>query len=133
MQYGFPNTQFPTQGTEPTNLPYQKCPVAQNPTFVQPMAQPVQMCGCNPCPTALPTEMFCNQVVQQCFVEEVPHIINYNTHVVNNCVKKHVTIPRYTQTEETVLIDEYVTRPQQFGFGQPAGYGYNVNNNPFWF
>ncbi|UKI49175.1 MAG: hypothetical protein L6U99_10475 [Clostridium sp.] len=29
-----------------------------------------------------------NQVINKCFVSDVPHYVNYNTHVVNNCIKK---------------------------------------------
>lgn len=29
-------------------------------------------------------------------------------HVVNNCIKKHINIPVYSQSSENVLIDEYV-------------------------
>lgn len=59
-------------------------------------------CGCNQQP-----EFCCNNIVKKCFVEEVPHVINYNTHVINECVKKHITIPKYTTTEETIYIDQY--------------------------
>ncbi len=42
-------------------------------------------CGCNNgCMQAQPTSMQCNQVVQTCNVQEVPHYINYHTHAVNN-------------------------------------------------
>ncbi len=68
-------------------------------------------CGCNPAPIV--PEVCCNNVVKKCFVEEVPHVINYNTHVVNECVKKHITVPKYTTTEETVYIDEYAFTPMQ--------------------
>ncbi len=67
-------------------------------------------CGCG-CPT--PPEMFCNNIVKKCYVEEVPHVVNYNTHVINECVKKHITVPKYTCSEETVVIDEYQTMPMQ--------------------
>lgn len=73
-------------------------------------------CGCNqPVP-----EMYYNNVVKQCFVEEVPHVVNYNTHVVNECVKKHITIPKYTCTEETVCIDEYQFSPMQVPYQYPT-------------
>lgn len=67
-------------------------------------------CGCG-CPTATPTYQNCNQVVNKCYVQDVPHYINYNTHVVNNCVKRHYTVPTYTQTQETVYSEEYVNQP----------------------
>ena len=52
-----------------------------------------------------PTFEQCKQVVQTCNVEEVPHYINYHTHVVNNLVKKHINIPTYSVSEENVLIE----------------------------
>ncbi len=69
-------------------------------------------CGCTP----IAPEMCYNNVVKKCFVEEVPHVVNYNTHVVNECVKKHITVPKYTTTEETVYIDEYETLPYQMQY-----------------
>ncbi len=93
-------------------------------------------CGCNqPMP-----EMYYNNIVKKCYVEEVPHVVNYNTHVVNECVKKHITIPKYTTTEETVCIDEYETSPCQPIFEQnlqqpipnnPANTPNNMYANPF--
>ncbi|MDE6947062.1 MAG: hypothetical protein K2P14_07765 [Anaeroplasmataceae bacterium] len=46
-------------------------------------------CGCGAeqgmsCPKAAPTFQQCNQVVQTCNVEDVPHYTNYHTHAVNN-------------------------------------------------
>lgn len=47
-------------------------------------------CGCKTndsgcgCPTSVPTYQQCNQVVQTCNVEDVPHYTNYHTHAVNN-------------------------------------------------
>ena len=44
-----------------------------------------QNCGCNMgCPNTQPTYQQCNQVVQTCNVEDVPHYINYHTHVYLN-------------------------------------------------
>ncbi len=60
-------------------------------------------CGC-----AVPTCQQCNQVVQTCNVQDVPHYINYHTHVVNNCIKRHINIPTYSTSSENVYIDEYV-------------------------
>lgn len=71
-------------------------------------------CGCQPAP--MMPEVCCNNVVKKCFVEEVPHVVNYNTHVVNECVKKHITVPKYTTTEETVYIDEYAFTPFQLPY-----------------
>ncbi len=66
-------------------------------------------CGCTP----MVPEMHCNNVVKKCYVEEVPHVVNYNTHVINECVKKHITVPKYTTTEETIFIDEFQFNPYQ--------------------
>ncbi|MFI3329859.1 MAG: hypothetical protein R3Y05_05165 [bacterium] len=89
-------------------------------------------CGCQPMP-----EMYYNNIVKKCFVEEVPHVVNYNTHVVNECVKKHITIPKYTTTEETVFIDEYQNTPYQVPYQTPIMEQYptqpiqnNVVNTP---
>lgn len=75
--------------------------------------------GCG-CPTSMPTYQQCNQVVQTCNVEDVPHYTNYHTHVVNNCVKRHINIPTYSTSAENVMIDEYVQG--QPIFQQPVFY-----------
>ncbi len=42
-------------------------------------------CGCNSgCPQSAPTSQQCNQVVQTCNVQDIPHYVNYHTHVVLN-------------------------------------------------
>ena len=61
-------------------------------------------CGCGSKITQ-PTYEQCKQVVQTCNVEEVPHYINYHTHVVNNHVKKHINIPTYSMSEENIMIE----------------------------
>lgn len=48
----------------------------------------------------------CN-VVNKCFVEEVPHNVCCHTHVVNNVVRRHVFIPNYSESCETVYYDEF--------------------------
>ncbi len=74
----------------------------------------VNSCGCGRkeigygYPTNMPTYQQCNQVVQTCNVEDVPHYTNYHTHVVNNCVKRHINIPTYSTSAENVMINEYV-------------------------
>lgn len=82
-----------------------------------------ETCGCNtcgnacgtpvvnPCGTFSPTYQQYNQVVQTCNVEEVPHYVNYHTHVVNNFVKRHVNIPTYSTSGENVVINEYAQTP----------------------
>ena len=75
-----------------------------------------ETCGCNscvnPCGTTAPTYQQYNQVVQTCNVEEVPHYVNYHTHVVNNLVKRHVNIPTYSTSGENIVINEYAQMPQ---------------------
>ena len=86
-------------------------------------------CGCNDsCPIAAPTATQCNQVLQTCNVQEVPHYTCYHTHVVNNCIKKHINIPVYSQSSENVLIDEYVQG--QPIYQQPVMYNQNMMNQP---
>ena len=51
----------------------------------------------------------CNQVVQQQCTVDLPYYVNYNTHVVNNVIRRHIQIPVYSQTQETVYIDEWQT------------------------
>lgn len=70
------------------------------------MDSPNSGCGC--CPKEAPTMSNCYNVVQTCNVEEVPHYTNYHTHVVNNCIKRHINIPTYSTDSETVIINEYV-------------------------
>ena len=51
----------------------------------------------------------CNQVVQQTCAGDMPYYVNYNTHVVNNVVRRHIQIPVYSQTQQTVYFDEWQT------------------------
>ena len=51
----------------------------------------------------------CNQVVQQTCAVDMPYYVNYNTHVVNNVVRRHIQIPVYSQTQQTVYFDEWQT------------------------
>lgn len=73
----------------------------------QMMNQNEGSCGCG-CSQGCPTCQQCNQVVQTCNVQDVPHYINYHTHVVNNCIKRHINIPTYSTSTENVYYDEYV-------------------------
>ena len=108
-------------------------------------------CGCNTsCPQSCPTYQTCNQVVQTANVEDVPHYINYNTHVINNCIKRHINIPTYSTSSENVMINEYAQAAPMYQ--QPVMYnqyyqqqmyspnqyqgnvgteGYNKQYNPF--
>ena len=73
-------------------------------------------CGCNQgCPQAVPSYQQCNQVVQTCNVQDVPHVINYHTHVVNNCIKRHINVPTYSASQETVMQDQYVDGAPMYG------------------
>jgi hypothetical protein len=49
----------------------------------------------------------CSQVVQQTCAVDMPYYVNYNTHVVNNVVRRHIQIPVYSQTQETIYFDEW--------------------------
>ncbi len=78
-----------------------------------------------------------NQVINKCFVSDVPHYVNYNTHVVNNCIKRHYIVPTYSTTEETKYFDEYQTMPYQTNNPYQApqmNYPFQGQiNNPFGF
>ena len=67
-----------------------------------------------------------NQVVQTCNVEMIPHYTNYHTTHVNNCIKRHVNIPVFTESFETVVINEYVEGTPMY-----YPYGFNYTNQPF--
>ena len=119
MNFGYPNTPYATNmgqegymgnvGTTP-NMGY-----ANTMDYMQPS------CGCGMGsqmmgggymqPTMLPGygQGGCGQVVQQTCAVDMPYYVNYNTHVVNNVVRRHIQIPVYTQTQETVYIDEWQT------------------------
>lgn len=65
------------------------------------------------------------------------------THVVNNCVKRHINIPTYSTSAENVMINEYVqgqpmVQQQPFFYPQypqqplmPGQYQGNVGTDPF--
>ena len=59
--------------------------------------------------TGLMQQPGCNQVVEQTCAVDMPYYVNYNTHMVNNVVRRHIQIPVYTQTQETVYFDEWQT------------------------
>lgn len=65
-------------------------------------------CGMGAMNTGL-AQSGCNQVVQQTCAVDMPYYVNYNTHVVNNVVRRHIQIPVYSQTQETVYFDEWQT------------------------
>lgn len=96
------------------------------------MGSKQETCGCQT-PTMAPTYQQYNQLVQTCNVEEIPHVIDYHTHVVNNFVKRHVNVPTYSQSYENVLINEYVqAQPMmnQCPYYQQPYYGQIYNQMP---
>ena len=95
---------------EPTNMQgmgYTNMPMGY-PSNMGYMANP-NMYGAGYGNMMMPPTSSCNQVVQKCFVEEIPYYVGYNTHVVNNVVRRHIQIPVYSQTQQTVYFDEWQT------------------------
>ncbi len=86
-------------------------------------------CGCNT--NDLSTYKQCNQVVQTCNVEQIPHYTNYHTHVVNNLVKKHINIPTYSTSSENVIINEYVEGLPIYYNGQMYNQNEFLNQQPY--
>ena len=72
-------------------------------------------CGCGSGMNTMPmmNQQFmqpgCNQVLEQTCAVDMPYYVNYNTHVVNNVVRRHIQIPVYSQTQQTVYFDEWQT------------------------
>ncbi len=83
-------------------------------------------CGCcNQMP-------YYNQVLNTCNVEMIPHYTNYHTTHVNNCIKRHVNIPVFTESYETVFTNEYVEGNPiyyPYGYNNPILNNYNYNSN----
>lgn len=96
MNFGFPFTPFGTpdvafqgnQGNYTGNMPA---------GFEMPTSG--TGCGCG-----VPQV---NNVVNKCFVEDVPYYVNYHTHQVNNVVRRHIQVPTYSCSEQTVYYDEW--------------------------
>ena len=65
-------------------------------------------CGCNNVPQ-------CNQIVNKCFYEDVPYYVNYHTHQVNNVIRRHIQVPTYSTSEQTIYYDEW---PNSCGCGR---------------
>ncbi len=80
--------------------------------------------GC--CNTGYATQQCCNQVVNRCCYEDIPNYVNYNTHYVNNIIRRHYDIPTYSQSQEYVYYDETVATPNAY-LQNPYGF----NNFPF--
>lgn len=51
----------------------------------------------------IPSQVNC---VHKQFVEEVPVPMNFHTHIVNTVVRKHYIVPSYTESCETVYVNE---------------------------
>ena len=72
-------------------------------------------CGCGSGMNTMPMmnqqymQPGCSQVVEQTCAVDMPYYVNYNTHVVNNVVRRHIQIPVYSQTQQTVYFDEWQT------------------------
>jgi len=86
------------------------CPWGTNPNMG--MQQP------NPHgPTPSPTEHTCPplsapvNVVHKCFVERVPQVCNYHTHIVNTVVRKAFLVPTFSCSSETVFVNECCQGP----------------------
>ena len=108
MNFGYPNTPYAANMGE-----QYMGNVGTNPAMGMSMEymQPTGGCGCGgqmPFMGGYNQQSF-GQVVQQTCAVDMPYYVNYNTHVVNNVVRRHIQIPVYTQTQETVYIDEWQT------------------------
>lgn len=109
MNFGYPNTPYaPNMGTEQymgnvgTNMPNMGGMNAMD--YMQPT---MGSCGCGMGMQPQFSQPGCNQVVQQTCAVDMPYYVNYNTHVVNNVVRRHIQIPVYSQTQETIYFDEW--------------------------
>lgn len=108
MNFGYPNTPYAA------NIGEQYMGNVANPNMgyasqMECMQQPQTNYG-----TQMPfmngfNQQGCGQVLQQTCAVDMPYYVNYNTHVVNNVIRRHIQIPVYTQTQETVYIDEWQT------------------------
>ena len=114
MNFGYPFTPYaPNMGTEQymgnvgTSVP--------NVGGVSTMDYMQPQMGCSSCGMGMQqgymqsqfAQPGCSQVVQQTCAVDMPYYVNYNTHVVNNVVRRHIQIPVYSQTQETVYYDEW--------------------------
>lgn len=61
-------------------------------------------CSCNTQnPNCMPTQVNC---VHKQFIEDVPVHVNFHTHTVNTVVRRHYIVPTYTESCETVFVNE---------------------------
>jgi hypothetical protein len=99
MNFGYPNTPYASNMSQEGYMGN----VGMNPMmdYMQPQTMPygMGMGGCG--------QQSCNQVVQQMATVDMPYYVNYNTHVINNVVRRHIQIPVYSQTQETIYFDEW--------------------------
>lgn len=108
MNFGFPFTPYQTAGVgqdffEPTSNSFGYMGNVGTPYPTQMgylMPNSGTGCGCN---------NSVNQVVNKCFVEELPYYVNYHTHQINNVIRRHIQIPTFSTSEETVYFDEWQT------------------------
>lgn len=68
-------------------------------------------------------------VVETTNVEDIPYYTNHHTHIINNCIKRHINIPTYSCDAETVVLDEYVnTNPVYYNNTTYQNYNPYYNN-----
>ena len=116
MNFGYPFTPYASNMAQEQYMGN----VGTNPNMMgmnTPGFMPTQNTGCG-CGTdmnimGMMNQQFaqpgCNQVVEQTCAVDMPYYVNYNTHVVNNVVRRHIQIPVYSQTQQTVYFDEWQT------------------------
>lgn len=109
MNFGYPFTPYASNVSQEQYMGN----VVTTPNMMgmnMPGYMPAQNMGCG-CGGAMMNQPFgqsgCNQVVEQTCAVDMPYYVNYNTHVVNNVVRRHIQIPVYSQTQETVYFDEW--------------------------
>ena len=123
MNFGYPFTPYSANmaqeqymGNVGTNMPNMQ--TMPNMDYMQGQ-MPMQGCGIGAmqgcgmgmmqggCMSQQAMQPACSQVVQQTCAVDMPYYVNYNTHVVNNVVRRHIQIPVYSQTQETIYFDEW--------------------------
>ena len=82
MNFGYPNT--PYAPTDNMNMPNMtSMPNMANMSYGGYPTMPASGCGCggNLEIANQFVQPGCNQMLQKCFVEEIPYYVNYNTHM----------------------------------------------------
>ena len=107
MNFGYPNTPFATNMMQEGYMGN----AGNNPNMINMDYMQSQGCamGQQYMAPGYMTQGGCGQVLQQTCAVDMPYYVNYNTHVVNNVVRRHIQIPVYTQTQQTVYFDEWQT------------------------